>query len=408
MLSKLEIQSNRDKDVTSNMRSIGLGALAAGAALFLAGALAGQRVEAHPPEQHTDPVPQPADPQTRVLDLSSLSGMDALIGKLNDRRVVFVGETHDRYEHHLNQLKIIQGLYAQDSRLVIGLEFFQQPFQTYLDRYVAGEIDERAFLVNSEYFERWRYDYRLYRPIMRFAREQGIPLIALNVPRELTRKVSQKGLEGLDEADKAQVPADIDRDDAAYRQRIKQVFDAHPGAGEKNFENFLDAQLLWDEGMAERAAHYLKEYPNSRMVVLAGTGHLVYGQGIPNRLLRREPVSSAIVLNSAHHELDPTLADFLLFPQRIDLPRSGLLGVFLDTEGDGVSIKGFSDGSPAKTVGLKKGDRILTIAGLSISSYTDIRVSLMDHKPGDSVPVEVLRDNLIMEDERLSYTVELF
>ena len=45
-------------------------------------------------------------------------------------------------------------------------------------------------LKQTEYFTRWRFDYRLYRPILRFARDQGLPLVALNVPRELTERVA--------------------------------------------------------------------------------------------------------------------------------------------------------------------------------------------------------------------------
>ena len=67
-------------------------------------------------------------------------------------------------------------------------------------------------------------------------------------------KVGKEGLEGLDEGQRAQVPADMDRDDQAYRERIKQVFDRHPQEEGKDFENFLLVQLLWDEGMSARAA----------------------------------------------------------------------------------------------------------------------------------------------------------
>ncbi len=350
----------------------------------------------------------PTEPDTRVLDLASLSDMQALVAKLADKRVVFVGETHNRYDHHLNQLTIIQGMYAQSPELAIGLEFFQRPFQHVLDRYVAGEIGERELLAESEYFERWRFDYRLYRPILRFAREKGIPLIALNVPRELTSRIASMGIKGLDEADRAMLPAKMERDDPAYRSRIEQVFNSHPGSTERNFEHFFEAQLLWDEGMAEQAARYLQAHPHQRMVVLAGSGHLVYGQGIPKRLLRREPMSAAIVINSAHHSLDPDLADYLLFPHQVKLPKSGLMGVFLDTENKGVSIKGFADDSPAKQVGLKKGDRILRLAGTLVQTYSDVRLALMDRVAGEEVPVDVLREHMILGDEQLSYSIKLY
>jgi uncharacterized iron-regulated protein len=394
------------KTVTTKLAPLALGALcllAAANTHAMPGAGHGTRMAAAGPQNVG------GSPETRVLDLSAMTDMDALVTKLADRRVVFVGETHDRYDHHLNQLQIIQGLHRQDPNLAIGLEFFQQPFQQYLDDYVAGRIDERAFLVGTEYFERWRFDYRLYRPIIRFARSEGIPLVALNVPRELTRKVAEKGLDALqDEADRAMVPAQMDRGDEHYRQRIRQVFDSHPNTAERNFEHFLDAQLLWDEGMADRAARHLEEHPGQRMVVLAGSGHLVYGQGIPKRLQRRQPVSAAIVINSAHHPLDPKLADYLLFPRQVDLPKSGLMGVFLDTEGVGVKVKGFADSSPAEEAGLKKDDQVLRIGDRRIENYTDIRLALMDRSAGEQVEVEVLRPHLLLDDSRYSYQVTLY
>jgi uncharacterized iron-regulated protein len=399
----------QDKLVSSKLRTLSPLALTVGLTLFGVGQMVGQGAQAHSVGHHTDaPQVTGIDPATRVLDLSALSDMDDLLGKIADRRVVFVGETHDRYEHHLNQLAIIEGLYRQDPKLTIGLEFFQQPFQRVMDDYIGGRIDERKFLNETEYFERWRYDYRLYRPILRFARAKGIPVVALNVPGELTSKVSKVGIDALAPEDRKFLPRELDRSDEAYRERIMAVFASHPGTEERDFEHFLEAQLLWDEGMAERAARYLKEHPDRRLVILAGSGHLVYGQGIPNRLQRRMPVTAAVVINDAEHALKPGIADYLLFPQPVELPRAGLLGVLLDLEGDGVSVKGFSDSSPAQSAGLKEGDRILSIGGSPVDSYTDIRVALMDRKAGESVPVEIVRENLFLGDERMRFDVELY
>ncbi len=150
----------------------------------------------------------PAEDQTaRVLDLGSLMNMEKLVMTLADRQVVFVGETHDRYDHHLNQLAIIQGLWEHHPDLVIGMEFFQQPFQAYLDQFIAGEIDDKELLRKTEYFDRWRYDYRLYRPILEFARSKRIPVIALNLPEEITDKVAREGLSSLSDAERARIPA---------------------------------------------------------------------------------------------------------------------------------------------------------------------------------------------------------
>jgi uncharacterized iron-regulated protein len=363
------------------------------------------------------------DTQTAVVDVTTLGDLDGLIDKLADRRVVFVGESHDRYEDHLNQLAMIQGLLARGKDLVIGMEFFQQPYQQALDDYVAGRITEAELLRRTDYFERWRFDYRLYRPILRLARQHGIPVIALNLEREITEAVGDGGLEALDPTQLARIPAEIDRNDAAYLARVRAVFDSHPQvrgkdgdgdkddpeAAQKRFERFLAVQLLWDEGMAERAARYLAEHPTKTMVLLAGAGHLEYGQGIPKRLQRRMQVPAAIVLNGTQRDLDPSAADFLLYPRQVALPAAGLLGVMLDTEakGEGVAVKGFSDDSGAKAAGMAEGDRIVRVGETQVAAYADIRIALMDTRPGQRVPVEVLRKPILGAPDRLGLEIEL-
>ena len=352
---------------------------------------------------------QTLDTRTAVVDLAALSDMKQLIEGLASKRVIFVGETHDRFEDHLNQLAVVEGLHNLEKDFAIGMEFFQQPFQPHLDAYVAGEISEQELLRRTEYFERWRFDYRLYRPILRYAREHGIPLVALNLEREITEKVGDGGIESLSEEERARIPAEIDREDERYRQRVKTVFEHHPMAEEKNFEHFLDVQLLWDEGMAERAAAYLREHPEKSMVVLAGSGHLEYGQGIPKRLLRRVPAESAILLSGTHRGLDKDMADFLLYPQPVALPESGLLGVMLDieTEGEGISVQGFADPSGAKDVGMEEGDRIVKVGENPIGSYSDIRIALLGSTPGQKIQVQVSRAQLVGENQRLTFEVEL-
>jgi uncharacterized iron-regulated protein len=349
------------------------------------------------------------DTHTRVLDTRTLTDMERLIDAIVDRRVVFVGESHDRYEDHLNQLAVIEGLQRRGKDLAIGMEFFQQPFQGALDAFIAGEIDETELLRRTEYFDRWRYDYRLYRPILRFARERRIPVIALNLESEITEKVGQGGIGSLTPEEKARIPADLDRDDPAYRERVKQVFDMHPTREERDFEHFLEVQLLWDEGMAERAARFLENHPEKTLVVLAGAGHVEYGQGIPKRVLRRIEVPAVSLLNGSTREMDPGAADYLLYPRGVELPAAGLLGVMLGKEIDaeGARVDGFAEGSGAKAAGVEEGDRIVRIGDQPVRRYADIRIALIDSRPGQRLPVEVRRKHIIGSDEQLTFEVEL-
>ena len=359
----------------------------------------------HVMQAGTSALPVEASP---VLDLNAFSTLEQIIPLLGEKRVVFIGERHTRYDHHLTQLEIIRRLHALHPQLAIGMEMFQQPFQRSLYEDRAGSIDEQAMLRATEYFRRWRMDYRLYAPILRYAREHRLPLIALNVPKELTHEVAHVGLDGLGDEYRQLLPADMAPADAAYRQRLKEVFDLHPREeGHENFEHFLQAQLLWDEAMAERAAAFLEEHPDHQLVVIAGNQHLAWGNSMPQRLQRRTAVTAASILNSWDGPVKPGLADFLLLPEERALPPAGTLGVLLAEDKDHVSITTVLENSVSATAGIKSGDLITAINNNAINSITDLRLALWDKQPGDTITLDTLRKHLLLRDENLSYELTL-
>ena len=343
-----------------------------------------------------------------VLDLNAFSTIEQIIPALAEKRVVFIGERHDRYDHHLTRLEIIRRLHALNPKLAIGMEMFQQPFQQPLDEYVAGNSDEHTMLRATEYYQRWRMDYRLYAPILRYAREHGLPLIALNIPSEVTHNVAHTGLDGLNAEDRRKIPADIAPADDAYRQRIKRVFDSHPQEeGHNNFEHFLEAQLLWDESMAEQAAAFLEEHPDHQLVVIAGNQHIAWGSAIPQRLQRRTPVTTASILNSWDGPVKPGLADYLLMPEKQTLPPSGKLGVVLKDENGETTISVIFSNGACADAGVQAGEHITSIDNKSINSLTDLRLALWDKQPGDTIRLDTLRKRLLLPDSKQSYEITL-
>ena len=348
---------------------------------------------------------------TPVLDLSTTSDLETLIPALADKRVVLIGETHDRFDHHLTQLEIIRGLHAIHPQIAIGMEAFQRPFQRHLDDYVAGELSERELLRETEYYQRWRFDFRLYQPILSYAREHQLPLVALNLPGELTRKVGRGGIEGLSDEERQQIPGEIDRSDLAYEKRLEDIFNQHPMKGERSFDHFLEVQLLWDEGMAERAADYLESNPESSMVILAGSGHLAYGSGIPRRLARRIPASTAVVLSDWIEdwieEGGTEAADFMLLSRRRDLPPAGQIGVLLSLAEGIPEVLSCMSGSACETAGLKPGDEIRSIDDQPIADMADLKLIMWDKKPGDRIRLEVRRRRWPFAPKSLTHEVTL-
>ncbi len=333
--------------------------------------------------------PTPGEPL--VLDLKRAESLDQLIRQLVDKRVVFVGETHNRVDHHELQLAVLKGLQAQGEPLALGVEWFQRPQQKVLDDYLAGRIDEATLLERSGWYQRWRFDYRLYRPIIRYAREHRIPIVALNAEKELTSAIGEKSIAGLSPGLTQRLPGEIDRGDKRYEARIHESYNQHPGK-KHPFQNFLDVQLTWDETMAETAANYLRRHPDRRLLILAGSGHIAWKNGIPDRLTRRLAVSSATLLPDDGRYPSPGLADYLVFTRAKTLPPAPKIGVFLKTDEQGLEILDFSKRSHGKQAGLKPGDRIIAIEGRSVHSLAGLKLELAKHKPGDTITLTIERN----------------
>jgi uncharacterized iron-regulated protein len=344
------------------------------------------------------PIYRPADLmlEERVLDLRESPKLDNIIDEVAAARIIYVGERHDSYADHLKQLEIIRKIHAIHPDLAIGMEQFQHPFQSVLDHYIAGELSEPELLLKSEWYDRWRFDYRLYRPILSFARERNIPVVALNVAKEITAKVSQGGMESLSEEERGQIPATIDPPEKEYRDWLYETYKQHPHADEQQFERFLQVQLLWDEGMAMAVTEHLQRHPGRKMIVLVGSGHLMFGAGIPDRASRRLPDRRVILLPQEAVPAEPGIADFLLFSGDEQLPPAGLMGIMLVDSKHGVVAKEVVPDSAAAESGVERDDLIVAIDGHNVSTSSEVRVLLLDRKPGDRIQLSIQRKKLML------------
>ncbi|WP_448527129.1 ChaN family lipoprotein [Parathermosynechococcus lividus] len=244
---------------------------------------------------------------------------EAALREWQHSHILYLGETHDSSADHDAQLAILQAVHRRGRPLAIALEMIQRPYQAALDAYIAGEITEMELLAQTEYAQRWGFPWSLYAPMFRFAKEHRIPLIALNTPTEITRQVARSGLQSLEHGNLHYIPPleEIDLSNTRYRDRLAKIFrTAHEGRSHSvNIEFFYQAQVLWDETMAAAIADYHQQHPERLIVVLAGRGHLYYGDGIPQRVQRRlssQPLHQAIILlnPTTAETADPTIADW--------------------------------------------------------------------------------------------------
>lgn len=197
------------------------------------------------------------------------------------QKVVLLGEQHDRAEDHRWQLATIERLYAADPSMVLGFEMFPRSVQPVLDRWVAGDLSEAAFLKQADWQHVWGFPPELYMPIFRFARDHRVPMVALNVSRHLVHQVGQVGLAAVPMAAREGVGTPAPPT-PAYRAALKDVMSGHggPAMSPARLDHFIEAQQMWDRAMAEAIAARLPLH----VVAIMGAGHLENRDGVPHQL----------------------------------------------------------------------------------------------------------------------------
>jgi uncharacterized iron-regulated protein len=292
---------------------------------------------------------------------------EQLYDQLSKKQVVLVGETHDDPHHHKVQLKIIQALNKRHENLAIGLEMFPRHLQPQLDRWVGDELTREEFLKAVDWDNIWGFDATLYMAIFSYARDKQIPLLAMNVKRDVVREVRLKGLDGVDESIRNELPK-IAPANRKYKMALREVFDSHPMMAKMGkFENFVQAQQVWDGVMATQINRWFETNPYGLVVGLAGSGHITFGHGIPHQLKSQGVDSIATVLpwNIDREWADSQIADYAWGVPKPP-PPPVRFGIMLEDVGLGVQVKSVLKGSIAAKHGIKSEDEITHLNGQQI------------------------------------------
>ncbi len=321
----------------------------------------------------------------------ALKSLENFLPELLPVQVILIGENHDEYSHHLFQLEIIKHFYhLVGPQVVIGLEMVQKPFQKYLDDFILGKISEEELLKKIEYYERWKFDYRLYRNIFLLAKEKKLKLLALDLPQEITKKVFKSGLNNLSEEDKKYLP-EMDLNNPSYREFLRKVFLLHNFDNGTNFEYFYQAQLLRDEAMAEEIVNFLKKNPEKKMIVLVGKGHIQDKYGIPWALKKRNFSNFKTIVLGEVEILSPVLADYWFNPSPMEYEKSPTLGVVVEEVQEGLVIREVKKGSLADLLNLKPGDILLMLDKKPLKKIADLKILLTFKRKDSEIYLKIKR-----------------
>lgn len=244
---------------------------------------------------------------------------------LADSRVVFIGEFHDQQGCHDFEFWAVQAFCYEQDKTCIGMEMFQRPFQKSLDHFIDEVIGEKQMLKETEFENRWGFDYEFYAPILRFCRDRGVRLVALNLRREVSNKISREGLRSLSAQERMLLPENMDLSNEAHKKFVLKNFEGMMRRGiltQEKVQNFYEAQVAWDETMAETAANRLiGENFSERILVMAGAAHISHRFTIPERFKKRSgcdyisilPQRTGIDVETLLQKYTPDVCDYVYF-----------------------------------------------------------------------------------------------
>jgi len=357
----------------------------------------------------------PASGQTLVSE--------QLFKRLENSRIVLLGEVHTTLAHHRWQHYILSALHSRNANMIVGFEMLPRRAQAALDAWSAGNLSEKEFLEQSDWRKVWGYDAALYLPLLHFVRFNRLPAIALNIDRELVSRVGQQGWQALAEDQRMGLsdpaPASDDYRKAlaeiyAYKQALRQesegkeIDDSETDLSQvmssEGFANFVDAQLTWDRAMAEALAAAHRRDPGALLVGIVGRGHLEYGYGIPHQLadMGIDEVDVLLPLDS-NDDCDSLPAELASAVFVVDaeaeepLPPRPRLGVLIESDDDGVRVVEVVAGSVADKTGLARGDLIQSAAGFGIGTSRALVEIIQRQAPGTWLPLSVLRGDESLE-----------
>jgi uncharacterized iron-regulated protein len=214
---------------------------------------------------------------------------DTLVDTVITADVVAIGEEHHQPDIQAFALRLLQGLAQRRPQgLALAMEFLERDQQPTVDAYLSGAIDQHILQNRLGASEAFMRDYF---PLLHYARQQALPVIAMNIPRRIARQVAREGLEKtlqqLPHSDREHVPVTVSAITPPYRTYFLAAVAAHHQLHGAQAEYFVQAAHLKDETMAESLVLFLDAHPGYTIVALAGRFHFDYGKAIPALLQQR-------------------------------------------------------------------------------------------------------------------------
>jgi uncharacterized iron-regulated protein len=315
---------------------------------------------------------------------------------------ILLGESHTNLCDHSVQARLTEALATSGRRFAIGLEMLPVTAQPVLDRFNARRVTAENLGREIDWERLWGYPYAQYKPVFELAETFQLPVVALNIPRQVLTTFRDKGEAALSPAERAVLPRRIIPVPPAQKAALAEQVGMHQSMRQKGAQSdaaapgpapdsaamadsFFLVQALWDSVMAEQALAW-RERLGMPMLILAGGGHVEHGWGIEYRLRTLDPSKKCLAVMPVRDEAD--------FREQTDARQRALpgdmvyffcatqhksrLGMNIVFEDSGMRVEGVDPGSRAARAGLAVGDVLLKANDRPLAEATDLHFAAMD------------------------------
>jgi len=234
-----------------------------------------------------------------------------MVSALKKADIVFFGELHNNPIAHWLELQVAKDLYEVKKKdLVMGAEMFEADNQLIINEYFKGIINTRSFEDECRLWPNYKTDYK---PLLEFAKENGVKLVATNIPRRYASVVAKGGFKALEklsaEAKKyiAPLPINYDPNLPCYKNMLKMPAHVKGMMGPAMNPNFPKAQAIKDATMAHFILKNLK--PGQMFYHFNGAYHSDNHQGIVWYIKTQDKSKKVLTISTVQQKDITKLAD---------------------------------------------------------------------------------------------------
>lgn len=262
--------------------------------------------------------------------------LDQIVSDMKEYDVIFFGEEHnDSVGHFLEEELLKKMNEAYGSKVALSMEMFETDCQLVMNEYLQGLIREKNFKKEARAWS----NYRDYRPMIEFAKEKKLDVIAANAPARyvnLAARKSRNALFGLSDLAKSYLPPlPYDTATGAYYEKltgishtpssskattVKDTVKAPPMPAFQMPAYGIHSQSLWDATMAFSISTYYNAHPGTKIMHVQGRFHSDEGFGVVTQLKKYNPKIRILIISTGSDESFPkvdyteykTLGDYII------------------------------------------------------------------------------------------------